>query len=221
MKKWKLSRGGQIVLNLLLTFGVCVGIWINKGAPYPTAMMELRRMERRNLLPASEIVYWQERSTGVGADMVGVGESWVVAAGFHRYQSSCTRTISVQPRTEGPMLVPMPDAIPVMTVPGQAQWCNALVVIQTPEGAVRAELDVDWGDWKGSVEGLEGELRDNGVFFFWFDPGRPDENGNPIGTNWSLRRGAYTLRLYGQEGTLISEHTGIISGGLWSNHYET
>ena len=208
MKKWKLSRGGQIVLNLLLTFGVCVGVWINTGAHYPTAMMELRRMERQNLLPPSQIIYWQERSTGIGADMVGVGESWVISAGYHRYQNSWTRTMTIYPRTEGPMLVTMPDAVPVMTAPGQTQWCNALTVIQTPEGAARAVLDVDWGDWRGSVEGLEGELRDNGVFFFWFDPDRLDENGNPIGTNWSLSRGAYTLRLYGQDDEMISEHTG-------------
>ena len=122
------------------------------------------------------------------------------------------------------MLVPLSDPVPVMTQPGNAQWCNALVVLQASEGAVRAQLDVKWDNWnawKGSVKGLEGELRDNGVFFFWFDPDRPDADGNAIGTDWSLAWGVYTLRLYDESGILLGENTGRIPKGLYSNHYET
>ena len=47
----KLGRKGKIALNLLLVLLLWVGIWLNNGAPYPSAEMELRRMERENLLP--------------------------------------------------------------------------------------------------------------------------------------------------------------------------
>lgn len=219
MKGLKLSRGANIAVNVVLTLVFCAGIWLNKGAPYPTAMMELRRMERQNLLPPSQIVYLEDSAVGVGADMVGLGKNWVVSATYRRFGSGHNKYISVFPKREGPMPIPLPSPVEVMVQPGEKRWCNALVVIQIPEDAAQAQLDVDWKDWRGAVEGIDGELRDNGVFFFWFDPDRFDAYGETMGTSWSFGQGNYSLRLYDTDGALLSEHTGYISDGLYTGHF--
>ena len=216
MKGWKLSRTGKIILNLLLVLLLWTGMWLNVGAPYPTAKMELRRLERENLLPPSEIVFWEENSRQA-AQMVGVGEDFVVSAAFARRGSGTSNGIAVLPRREEPMLVWLRSAVEGKAASGDSAWGLTLVLIQTPEEAVRAELDVKV---KNKTAGepfnmyLEETRQEDGVFCFWFDPTTKDAYGEPLGTSWS--RGSYILRLYKEDGSLIGEYTGYLDEGLYS-----
>ena len=216
MKGWKLSRTGKIVLNFLVVLLLWTGIWLNNGAPYPMAKMELHRMERQNLLPPSEIVFWEEESRHA-AQMVGVGEDFVVSAAFTRRGHSSSNGIAVLPRKEEPMLVWLRNAMEGETASGETAWGLTLVLIQAPEETVRAELDVKV---KNKTAGepfgmkLKETRREDGLFCFWFDPTTKDAYGEPLGTSWS--RGNYVLRLYRKDGSLIGEHTGYLDEGLYS-----
>ena len=216
MKGWKLSRTGKIVLNFLVVLLLWTGMWLNNGAPYPTAKMELHRMERQNLLPPSEIVFWEEES-GQAAQMVGIGEDFVVSAAFARRGRSSSNGIAVLPRKEEPMLVWLRNAVEGETASGESAWGLTLVLIQEPEETVRAELDVKV---KNKTAGepfgmkLKKNRREDGLFCFWFDPTTKDAYGEPLGTSWSS--GNYVLRLYKEDGSLIGEHTGYLDEGLYS-----
>lgn len=216
MKGWKLSRTGKIVLNFLVVLLLWTGMWLNNGAPYPTAKMELHRMERQNLLPPSEIVFWEEES-GQAAQMVGIGEDFVVSAAFARRGRSSSNGIAVLPRKEEPMLVWLRNAVEGETASGESAWGLTLVLIQEPEETVRAELDVKVKN-KTAGEPFEMKLeetrREDGLFCFWFDPTTKDAYGEPLGTSWS--RGNYVLRLYREDGSLIGECAGYLDEGLYS-----
>ena len=60
----RLGRKGKIVRNLLLCLPLIGYLWVEGGCRMPTAEMEFRRAERRNLLPPSEIIFWKEDSGG-------------------------------------------------------------------------------------------------------------------------------------------------------------
>ena len=217
MKGWKLSRAGKTVLNLLVVLLLWTGIWLNNGAPYPTAEMELHRLERENLLPPSEIVFWEEKSRQA-AQMVGVGEDFVVSAAFARRGRSSSNGIAVLPRKEEPMLVWLQGTLEE-EVSGELRAGRALVLIQEPEETVRAELDVDVRNYTAGESfkmKLEETRRGDGLFCFWFDPTTKDAYGEPLGTSWS--RGSYVLWLYNEDGSLIGEHTGYLDDGLHSGH---
>lgn len=216
MKGWKVSRTGKIVLNLLLVLLLWAGIWLNNGAPYPTAKMELHRMERQNLLPPSEIVFWEEES-GQAAQMVGIGEDFVVSAAFTRRGRSISNGIAVLPRKDEPMLVWLRNAMEGETASGESAWGLTLVLIQAPEEAVRAELDVKVKNYTAGEPfemKLEETRREDGLFCFWFDPTTKDAYGEPLGTSWS--RGNYVLRLYREDGSLIGEYNGYLDEGLYT-----
>lgn len=215
MKGWKLSRAGKTVLNLLVVLLLWAGIWLNNGAPYPTAKMELHRLERQNLLPPSEIVFWEEESRQA-AQMVGVGEDFVVSASFMRRGRSISNGIAVLPRKEEPMLVWLQGTLEE-EVSGELCAGRALVLIQAPEEAVRAELDVKVKNYTAGEPfevKLEETRREDGLFCFWFDPTIKDAYGEPLGTSWS--RGGYVLRLYRENGSLVGEYTGYLDEGLYS-----
>lgn len=217
MKRIRLGRKGKIVLNLVLTLVLGIGIWLNCGAPYPTAKLELQRMERMNLIPSGEIVYWEEAPNRQSAQMVSVGEEFVVSAAFGRSGRSRGESISVQPREEGPMLVWLRETLEGETASGEVALGRAAVAVQIPEEAVRAELDLNWyREPFGEIEGLLGERQENGMFLFWFDPTREDLNGEPMGTGWSLSSGTYVLRLYWEDGSLLGEYDGYLDQGLHS-----
>lgn len=217
MKWMKLSRAGKIIRNLLLILLLWVGIWLNAGAPYPTAEMELRRMERQNLIPASEVVFREESLDRQSAQMIEVGEDFVVSAAFIRTGSYSSDSIAVLPREEEPMLVWLRHTTQGESVSGEQRAGLTLTVIQTPEDAAWAELDVAA---KNKTAGkpadirLERTHREDGLFFFWFDPALKDAYGESIGTDWS--RGVYVLRLYREDGSLIGEYAGYLDGGLYS-----
>ena len=216
MKGWKLSRAGKTVLNLLVVLLLWAGIWLNNGAPYPTAKMELHRLERHNLLPPSEIVFWEEESRQA-AQMVGVGEDFVVSASFMRRGRSSSNGVAVLPRKEEPMLVWLRNAMEGETASGESAWGLTLVLIQTPDETVRAELDVKVKNYTAGEPfevKLEETRREDGLFCFWFDPTIKDAYGEPLGTSWS--RGGYVLRLYREDGSLIGEYTGYLDEGLYS-----
>lgn len=53
----RLSRGWRIVRNLAVTAAALFVIWSMAGCPLPSAELEFRRLERRCMLPESELVF--------------------------------------------------------------------------------------------------------------------------------------------------------------------
>lgn len=56
-KRPRLSRGWRVVRNLAVTAVALAAIWSMAGCPLPSAELEFRRMERRCMLPESELVF--------------------------------------------------------------------------------------------------------------------------------------------------------------------
>ena len=55
--KLPLSRGKKLVLNLVIVALAGLWLWGLADYPLPTAELEFRRMERRCMLPESELVF--------------------------------------------------------------------------------------------------------------------------------------------------------------------
>lgn len=53
----RLSRGWRIVRNLAVMAAALFAMWCMAGCPMPTAELEFRRLERRCMLPESELVF--------------------------------------------------------------------------------------------------------------------------------------------------------------------
>lgn len=222
MKGLRLGRRGKIVRNLLLVVLLWVGIWIHYGAPYPTAELELRRLERENILSSGEIVFWHEGTGERSAHMIRVSEDRVISSAYICGGGE-SKGIAVYPRMEGPMPVMLQLHLGREDEEGIVRWGEGLVLIQTPEEAAIAELEIQWAHWQGPKGGgaFRESRREDGTFCFWFDPDAVDVNGEPIGFNWSLEGEAYILRLYRENGSLLEEREGYIPKGVFAQSYSS
>lgn len=163
MGKWRkrlprLSRGWRIVRNLALTLVCLYALWARAGYPLPTAELEFRRLERKNLLPCSEIQgifrdsYGQRTVYGVQGDQVVWG----------------CRSLECWPREEaGPTLFPASE---YRLYPNDLLFAAADV----PEGTASARLDMTVDCWFASDSG-------GGTSFSAFEGGYPRDDS----LNWS------------------------------------
>lgn len=218
MRKHKLSRGGKTVRNLLVTLLLLFGIWTGTGAPLPTAELRLRRLERENLLPKSEILW---RKEGCVSFLVGRTKNrWT--AGYLGPGSRGTDYMESGPLGDGPSPVPLTTLLEEQDEEGQPVTGNAMLFLQVPDEAARAVVRVTGrGDVAvvqhggvGRTETFEGELQDNGVVYVWM--GWPLDNYGRPGAIYSqgVAGMPYTLELYRADGSLLLEQAGTIPGTI-------
>ena len=210
----KLSRGQKLARNLAASALAGVLAWAAAGYPLPTAELEFRRLERTHLLPESETVFsirgsirWQdlpELNLPVrGGMVVGVGDGYVHTA------SLFLEEMDSWPLEEGVTPVPLyrtwveeqesgPDGGKSTGVP--------VLFLQVPEETGRAELEVTAEDSESGLLHSQGEGRR-------LAPGRWLFSASPehFSLGW-CSGGSYTLRLYRTDGSLLSEHSGILGG---------
>ena len=214
----KLGRGGKIVRNLVLAAGLALVIWAQYGCPLPTLEMEFRRMERKNLLPASEILLTTGRITvshshdpGVPPpkiteeQILGLGEDYAVAFWKHPFSSSGNQLVCWPfEEQEGQVkLAPLLDAV---SDTRNEDWperesCVAVAALELPEGTVRGEMIVE------AEEGIyqeESEVLEHNLCLFAFQ-----SRLSSYSFGW-VRGLPYTLRLYDAAGELLLEQTGTV-----------
>ena len=215
----RLSRRGKTVRNLLLTLGVAILIWAQYGCPLPTVEMEFRRVERRYLLPASEVVFAQRSGAELkardgtalqwnNASAVGIRDDKAVAA-CAQGGSWEWAALDCYPLEEGPVPVPVVMSqliwVEVIEMNSTPRIDGALLLLRMPREAVAAELELDV-----TYRGQEYH-RDCPVFHLedgtWVAAVEsPDGAYTP---NW-FEGGGYTLRLYDENGDLLLEKTGTV-----------
>lgn len=214
----KLGRGGKIVRNLVLAAGLALVIWAQYGCPLPTLEMEFRRMERKNLLPASEILLTTGRITVAHShepynpvpkvtqeQILGLGEDYAVAF----WQSSSLRganELVCWPFEEQPGQVKLAPLLYAVSDTRNEDWperesCVAVAALELPEGTVRGEMIVE------AEEGIyqeESEVLEHNLCLFAFQ-----SRLSSYSFGW-VRGLPYTLRLYDAAGELLLEQTGTV-----------
>lgn len=214
----KLGRGGKIVRNLVLAAALALAIWAQYGCPLPTIDMEFRLMERKNLLPPSEIVLRTGQITvshshdpGVPAPQVteeqilGLGDGYAVAFWKHRF-SARGNQLSCWPFSEQPGQVKLAPLVSFISDTRDEEWskretCVAVAALELPQGTVRGEMTVE------AREGIyeeESEVLEHNLCLFAFQSRRNSYSGD-----W-VQGLPYTLRFYDAAGELLLEQTGTV-----------
>ena len=214
----KLGRGGKIVRNLMLAAGLALAIWAQYGCPLPTLELEFRRMERKNLLPPSEIVLSTGRITVSHShepydpvpkvtqeQILGLGEDYAVAFWKHPFSTRGNQLVSWS-FAEQPGQVKLAPLISFISDTRGEDWperesCAAVAALELPEGTVRGEMIVE------AEEGPyqeESEVLERGLCLFAFQSRLSSYSGS-----W-VQGLPYTLRLYDEAGELLLEQRGTV-----------
>ena len=214
----KLGRGGKIVRNLVLVAGLALVIWAQYGCPLPTIDMEFRRMERKNLLPPSEIVLHTGQITvshshdpGVPPpkiteeQILGLGEDCAVVFWKHPFSTSGNQLVCWS-FEEQPGQVKLAPLISFISDTRGEDWADresgpAVAALELPEGTVRGEMIVE------AEEGIyqeESEVLERGLCLFAFQSRLSSYSGS-----W-VQGLPYTLRLYDGAGELLLEQRGTV-----------
>lgn len=214
----KLGRGGKIVRNLVLTAGLALVIWAQYGSPLPTIDMEFRRMERKNLLPPSEIVLHTGQITVSHShepynpvpkvtreQILGLGEDYAVAFWKHPFSTRGNQLVCWS-FEEQPGQVKLAPLLSTISDTRGEDWperesASAVAALELPEGTVRGEMIVE------AEEGIyqeESEVLEHGLCLFAFQSRLSSYSGS-----W-VQGLPYTLRLYDEAGKLLLEQTGTV-----------
>lgn len=214
----KLGRGGKIVRNLVLAAALALVIWAQYGCPLPTIDMEFRRMERKNLLPPSEIVLHTGQITvshshdpGVPPPKVteeqilGLGEDYAVAFWKHPFSTSGNQ-LACWSFAEQPGQVKLAPLVSLISDTRDEDWpereaCAAVAALELPQGTVRGEMTVE------APEGIyqeESEVLEPGLCLFAFQSRLSSYSGD-----W-VQGLSYTLRFYDAAGEILLEQTGTV-----------
>ena len=214
----KLGRGGKIVRNLVLAAALALVIWAQYGCPLPTIDMEFRRMERKNLLPPSEIVLHTGQITvshshdpGVPPPKVteeqilGLGEDYAVAFWKHPFSNSGNQLVCWS-FAEQPGQVKLAPLVSLISDTRSEDWperesCAAVAALELPQGTVRGEMTVE------APEGIyqeESEVLEPGLCLFAFQSRLSSYSGD-----W-VQALSYALRCYDAAGDLLLEQTGTV-----------
>lgn len=207
----RLSRGWQIARNLTAAALLLAVTWGVTGYPLPTAEMEFRQLERMHLLPRSEIIFdsrkdaplrwrdlpelsfsWQELMIGVERDRVHVADL--------RFDD-----MEIWPLEEGITPVPLYNMMIIEQQPGSQRSGVALLFLNAPAEAERAEVEIDAAGSEGEALRYQGEgwRLAPGSWMFCVYPGDSFYGG------W-YANGNYTLRLYGADGSPLPGRSGTI-----------
>ena len=207
----RLSRGQKTVRNFLLCVPMLVLFWGARGYPLPTAEMEFHRMERANLLPRSEIILntrksqdiqWRDLpNLGFWTDQVMIG----VEGDQVHVANLLYNTMDVRPLGGGITPVPLYNVFTTIFDPGKFHNGIALLFLNVPVEAARAEIKIEAGNSKGGTYRYAGEgwRIIPGRWIFCAYP------GDSFNGDW-YAGGAYTLRLYQADGSLLVEQSGSI-----------
>ena len=214
----RLGRGGKIVRNLVLASALALVIWAQYGCPLPTIDMEFRRMERKNLLPPSEIVLHTGQITvshshdpGVPPpeiteeQILGLGEDYAVAFWKHPFSNSGNQ-LACWSFAEQPGQVKLAPLVSLISDTRGEDWperesCAAVAALELPQGTVRGEMTVE------APEGIyqeESEVLEPGLCLFAFQSRLSSYSGD-----W-VQGLSYTLRCYDAAGDLLLEQTGTV-----------
>lgn len=214
----RLGRGGKIVRNLVLASALALVIWAQYGCPLPTIDMEFRRMERKNLLPPSEIVLHTGQITvshshdpGVPPPKVteeqilGLGEDYAVAFWKHPFSNSGNQLVCWS-FAEQPGQVKLAPLVSLISDTRGEDWperesCAAVAALELPQGTVRGEMTVE------APEGIyqeASEVLEPGLCLFAFQSRLSSYSGD-----W-VQGLSYTLRCYDAAGDLLLEQTGRV-----------
>lgn len=214
----KLGRGGKIVRNLMLAAALALVIWAQYGCPLPTIDMEFRRMERKNLLPPSEIVLHTGQITvshshdpGVlppevtEEQILGLGEDYAVTFWQHPFSNSGNQLVCWS-FAEQPGQVKLAPLVSLISDTRGEDWperesCAAVAALELPQGTVRGEMTVE------APEGIyqeESEVLEHGLCLFAFQSRLSSYSGD-----W-VQGLSYTLRFYDAAGELLLEQTGTV-----------
>lgn len=214
----KLGRGGKIVRNLVLAAGLALVIWAQYGCPLPTIDMEFRRMERKNLLPPSEIVLRTGQITvshshdpGVPPPKVtqeqilGLGEDYAVAFWKHPFSTGGNQLVC-WPFKEQEGQVKLAPLISLISDTRGEDWPDrenaaAVAALRLPVGTVRGEMTVE------AEEGVyqeESQVLEHNLCLFAFQ-----SRLTSYSSDW-VQGLPYTLRLYDEAGELLLEQTGTV-----------
>ncbi|MGI6031143.1 MAG: hypothetical protein ACOX7F_06540 [Eubacteriales bacterium] len=137
----RLGRGMRTVRNLLLALLLLLPLWAAAWYPLPTMEMHFHRMERRELLPESQLVL--EYTDARGCHMVGEGEEhWVVATLTDR--ALIGEDLRIYPRQEEVAVLPLPSES-IDSENGSFAIRPALAVVGLPPETdwIEAKLEVD------------------------------------------------------------------------------
>lgn len=228
----RLSRKGKILRNLLLAAVALYSIWAVGGyCPMPTEEMELRRLERQNLLGPTEIILhipdearWVTgRVDGVmksvmveqfQAQFVGLGDGYAVAAAVHPFSNSGTM-FAYWPLDRQPGEIKL---IPLYTIFGdwrggeerlrndrnQRQVCG-IAIPELPAGTEKAELFI----WDGDEEYRDwGSWEEPGCWLFGFQ-----NRDSYFGSDW-LQGLPYKLVVYSEDGMELARQEGTVPGPI-------
>lgn len=214
----KLGRGGKIVRNLVLAAALALVIWAQYGCPLPTLELEFRRMERKNLLPPSEIVLHTGQITVSHShepydpvpkvtqeQILGLGEDYAVAFWKHPFSTSGNQLVC-WPFGEQPGQVKLAPLLSAISDTRGEDWperesCMAVAALELPEGTARGEMIVE------AEEGIyqeESEVLERGLCLFAFQ-----SRLSSYSYDW-VQGLPYTLRCYDAAGKLLLEQTGTV-----------
>ncbi len=214
----KLGRGGKIVRNLVLAAALALVIWAQYGCPLPTLELEFRRMERKNLLPPSEIVLRTGQITVAHShepydpvpkvtqeQILGLGEDYAVAFWKHPFSTSGNQ-LACWSFAEQPGQVKLAPLVSLISDTRDEDWperesCAAVAALELPQGTVRGEMTVE------AREGIyeeESEVLEHNLCLFAFQSRLSSYSGD-----W-LQGLPYTLRFYDAAGELLLEQTGTV-----------
>ncbi len=173
--------------------------------------MEFRRLERRNLLPQSEIIFDSGKDAPLRwRDLPDLGFSWlelIIGVEGDRVHAADLQsdTMEVWPLEEGITPVPLYNMSIIEQRPGRQRSGVALLFLNVPAEAGRAEVEIDAVGFEGETLRYQGEgwRLAPGSWMFCAYPGDSFHGG------W-YANGNYTLRLYGADGFLLLERSGTI-----------
>lgn len=220
----RLGRGARTAINLAVIAVFLLYIWGLADYPLVFPTLELRRLERQYLLPKSEIVFSAtpdlfyrsvdlelngETANLGGTWRVGASKNWAAVMGYYMNFYNM-KYFCYYPRGDGPDPVPMATGYLWAYRPGQSQGdlvvLLPLLFLDIPEGAVRAEVEMDIPDGETTYHRAgEGTDQGNGVWLFGLE--------TPEDGSWSDRwfdGVSYTLRAYAQDGGLLGLWTGTV-----------
>lgn len=187
----------RALLNLTVAAALLFAVWLMNGAPIPQQLRaaNMRREERENLLPRSEIV-WRHRTTGWDSDIL-VG---VTPTAVYTY---CWGVKVWTRDPDGPTLVVLPSHVSYTAGVGGTY---GLLAVDPPSGAESARLTVMLEYQYDNIEGAlyseeyrEESVRDGACFLFpltWHHRDLEDSLYKPESVMFSIGLGTYADRGY-------------------------
>ncbi len=197
-------RWAKVARNILLTALLALLAWDMWGWPSLSFRADLRRAERRMLIPEPETVVELKLSYGNPYRIELSGDVAVMAM-YARGSLFSNAYPTRYVLGEGPALLCVPFPVVSPDEAGQPLGCAAYVAVQPPEGSASAVLTLHNEDGNFTAEGVPEERS----FLFYARP-QPDRDGYvSMGESWFRpEMFTYELAFYDMEGRILQEISG-------------